>query len=315
MVERTIRSVLAQTGDFDLEIIVVDDCSTDNSCDIIAAIADERIILKKQSSNKGPAAARNVGIKLATGKYLAFLDADDYWKPGFMAKTVSFLERHDEAIAVSAGQIHKIPGKPDSIAPKICANATPEIKEKVLDDFWSFWAEHNHICTGSALIRTDIARQTGGQREDLRILEDWEYWGLLSTYGKWGFIQDILFVSDGGAVTKEQGWLKKHKMRWQNTPTVCEWRKRLLAKSPSLNEDKGFQVFCGIIAHMTSYNMILAGFYKKSYKNILPFMAFLPANQIAELLKKGASKGYCSWLIICVMLHNIQFIRHLKRMK
>ncbi len=312
LVERTIKSVVAQNGDFTIEIIAVDDCSTDDSCRVIEAFRDERIILKRQIENKGPAAARNVGINLATGKYLAFLDADDYWKPDFLIKTVAFLEKHPECEAVSVGQIHRILGKPDAIAPTICQRAGG-ISEHVLENFWQFWVEHNHICTGSVLIRTDTAKQTGGQREDLRIFEDWEYWGLLSTYGKWGFISDVLFVSDGGAVTKKQGWIRKNKVRWENTPKLEDWSKRLIQKEINLTSNKWYNHFSQNLACMLSYNLILAGYYRKSYDNIFQCNLDRPDNKIGILLKHASSQGYYYWLVTSVFLRYTQYLRHLIR--
>lgn len=66
-----------------------------------------------------------------------------------------------------------------------------------------------HVCTGSITIRIDIARQAGGMREDLRQCEDLEFWAYLATFGKFGFIPEVLFVSDGNAVTRSQGWIDK----------------------------------------------------------------------------------------------------------
>ena len=81
-VEASVRSVLAQTfGDF--EVILIDDCSTDRSLDICKKLAqsDARIKLVRQNANRGPGPARNIGIKLAHGKYVYFVDSDDCIMP------------------------------------------------------------------------------------------------------------------------------------------------------------------------------------------------------------------------------------------
>ena len=116
LIKRCLDAVYKQEGDFQLEVIVIDDGSTDNTLDILSSYAKALIVLKQ--SNQGPAAARNKGIEKATGKYLAFLDADDFWEPTFLEETVSFLENQD-AIAVSVGQIHKIIGKEDRGMPQL----------------------------------------------------------------------------------------------------------------------------------------------------------------------------------------------------
>ena len=79
LIEECIRSVQRQTMG-DLEILCVDDGSTDNSCDIIRWLSgnDNRIRLVK-SEHKGPGNARNIGISYAQGKYVCFLDSDDYY--------------------------------------------------------------------------------------------------------------------------------------------------------------------------------------------------------------------------------------------
>ena len=78
-----IASVLAQTG-ADLELIVVDDGSPDNTPEVCARCADPRVRLVRQP-NAGLSAARNTGIREARFPYVAFLDADDRWEPGFLS--------------------------------------------------------------------------------------------------------------------------------------------------------------------------------------------------------------------------------------
>lgn len=93
-IAQTIQSVLAQTYP-DWEMIIVDDCSTDDSPAIVQefARADQRIRYFRQPENGGIACARNTAIGFATGKYIAFLDSDDLWKPEKLERQLAFMRR------------------------------------------------------------------------------------------------------------------------------------------------------------------------------------------------------------------------------
>ena len=78
-VAQTLKSVVGQTYQ-NFEVVIVNDCSSDNSVDVVKAIDDRRIKIIEQSENKGLSASRNTGINAATHPHIAFLDADDYWE-------------------------------------------------------------------------------------------------------------------------------------------------------------------------------------------------------------------------------------------
>jgi len=93
-IKETVASVLAQTYK-DFELILVDDCSKDGSIEAIKSFDDSRIILLRQEQNAGAYAARNRGLKEAKGRYIAFLDSDDYWEPCKLEKELAFMEREN----------------------------------------------------------------------------------------------------------------------------------------------------------------------------------------------------------------------------
>ncbi len=88
---QALSSVLVQTFD-DYEIIVVDDGSTDGSADVVQNLGSDKVRLIRCSENRGAAAARNIGVAAAAGRYFAFLDSDDTWEPDKLALQVSALE-------------------------------------------------------------------------------------------------------------------------------------------------------------------------------------------------------------------------------
>lgn len=103
-ISETISMVSAQTYK-DWELILVDDASTDGSANIIEKIIEKqgkRIRLIRKNVNEGAAAARNTGIDASSGKYIAFLDADDVWKPDKLEKQIAFMEKNDAAFSFHA---------------------------------------------------------------------------------------------------------------------------------------------------------------------------------------------------------------------
>lgn len=92
-----VGSALAQTYR-DVEVIVVDDGSTDDTPDVLAAISDPRLHVIRQP-NRGISAARNAGLDAATGAYIAFLDADDRWLPTKLERQLRLMEAEPDVVA------------------------------------------------------------------------------------------------------------------------------------------------------------------------------------------------------------------------
>lgn len=93
-IEESIQSVLAQSYK-DWELIIVDDCSPDNTDDVVKPyLSDERIRYLKNEKNSGAAMSRNRALREAKGKWIAFLDSDDLWMPEKLQKQVRFMEKN-----------------------------------------------------------------------------------------------------------------------------------------------------------------------------------------------------------------------------
>ena len=90
-----VESILTQTYR-DFEIIIVDDGSTDDTRDVLAGQIEAGTIRYIYQENRSKSAARNHGIRLAKGEYIAFLDSDDLFTPTKLAKQVAFLDEHPD---------------------------------------------------------------------------------------------------------------------------------------------------------------------------------------------------------------------------
>lgn len=99
----TIKSVQEQDYEH-WEMLIVDDCSTDNTRAVVQAYADkdQRVKLITRNWNAGPAVSRNRAISYASGRYIAFLDADDKWYPSKLSKQLMFMNKHKVALSYTA---------------------------------------------------------------------------------------------------------------------------------------------------------------------------------------------------------------------
>lgn len=122
-IDETLKSIEGQTYT-DWEVILIDDGSSDDSEDIINSWISDKIKLYKNTGETSAAHARNMGIELATGGYIAFLDADDIWEPTKLERQLDFMTREDAAFAFTSyqyadetgrgiGKFAKVPSKID----------------------------------------------------------------------------------------------------------------------------------------------------------------------------------------------------------
>lgn len=160
-----IDAALAQTYP-DKEIIVVDDGSTDDSPVIMAGYGD-RIRVVRQA-NAGLPAARNAGISVATGDAFAFLDADDWWTPDFLAQMVQAIERSGAGIAYCGWQNVGLPGPMGRPYVPPDYEPLPEKIEKLIEGVG--WPVH------AALIRRDVLFSAGLFNPNLKSCEDFALW-------------------------------------------------------------------------------------------------------------------------------------------
>lgn len=127
-IEKSIASVQKQTYR-DWELIIVDDCSSDNTVELINNIMDERIRFFKNEKNSGAAVSRNLALREARGKYIAFLDSDDIWEPTKLEEQLAFMKKTGYAFTYTDYRI-QLNGE---WLPYICTGPNRVNKRKMYD--------------------------------------------------------------------------------------------------------------------------------------------------------------------------------------
>lgn len=147
-IHRSIRSVLAQTYD-NLEVIVVDDCSTDATRDVVCSVEDSRIHLICHDKNKGANAARNSGIAEAKGAYIAFQDSDDEWLPEKLEAQIKLMEEHRYLASYCPYNLYE--NDAVCVVPFDYSN-----RNKYQADLCGTLAEHNVVSTQTLVIERSV---------------------------------------------------------------------------------------------------------------------------------------------------------------
>ena len=181
----SIESILKQTYR-DFEFLIINDCSTDNSMEIVRSFNDARIVMHSNSLNMGQTKSLNVGLRIAKGRYIVVNDADDLSLPQRIEKQLHFIIKHPEyaVIGTSAfimdrsGRLKRTFHKP--VDPS-------EISLWILSD--------TPIIHGSVIMNKEIILANGGYNEEFRICQDYELWSSLMRKGfRVANMPDILVV-------------------------------------------------------------------------------------------------------------------------
>jgi len=173
---KAIQSVLDQTFQ-DWELIVVDDGSTDNTRDVVAAFQDPRIRYVHQE-NRGAAAALNAGLRLARGAYVAFLGADDRWLAEKLALQVAQLDGLPSKVGMVYADLHLVNLEDGTILGRFLDGREPP-RGRVLSQLVRTEGSFIHPC--ASLIRREVFDRVGLFDEGLRTHEDWDLWIRIAT--------------------------------------------------------------------------------------------------------------------------------------
>ena len=178
-----LRGVLAQTYQ-DLEIVVVDDGSTDGSAAIVETFDDSRIRLIRQA-NAGVSAARNRGIEEAKGEYVAFLDADDEWMPEFLEEIAALIADYPESRARATNYIFNSNGvKSPTILRKIPFSG----ERGVLANYFEVAScSHPPMWTSAVCIDRALLQEVGGFPVGIKSGEDLLTWARVALRTDWAY--------------------------------------------------------------------------------------------------------------------------------
>jgi glycosyltransferase involved in cell wall biosynthesis len=280
-IQSAIESVLSQTFQ-DFELIVVDDGSTDDTDNILGNYGN-RIKSIKQS-NQGVANARNAGLKLATGKYIALLDSDDMWVPEKLEKSLEFLEKGNfDWICTSRNKITEKGEKSErKIEPESgIYDSTGKMNNLEIGLF-----NLNYILaiTSSVLIKKSCFDIAGLFDGSLRICEDMDLWLRFKEAGlTGGYLDEPLTIKRSHALS-----LSKNKPFFSLESTIKVARKH----ARILHLDKAFR---GKIYSEFWWEIALSYYLNGSQCNaikysLVSFYFYPNATKLFKMLKYGLSR-------------------------
>lgn len=173
----TLRTVINQTYQ-DFEIVIVNDGSTDHSVDEVKKIKDNRIRLIHQT-NAGVSAARNQGIEEARGEYIAFLDADDEWKPEYLQTQYELTLKYPECNVFACN--YEFKNTEEKVTPTIIRKLTFEGEDGILSNYFEVAScSHPPLWTSAVMVKKNAIQTIGGFPVGIKSGEDLLTWAQLA---------------------------------------------------------------------------------------------------------------------------------------
>ena len=195
--KQAIDSLLSQTFK-DFELIIVDDCSTDGSQDILKSFNDPRIRLYLNKKNSGSyVTSSNYGASIASAPYIIFSQCDDWAEPIQLEKLVGIMDNHDVGVVFSSSNLVDEKGRfisndfycrEKSFKKKCYVNAY--IRKDEMSRFLTMACVIPNL--SAALIRRDLYEKEGGLSSDFLVLADWDFWLRMTNHCDFYYIREPL---------------------------------------------------------------------------------------------------------------------------
>lgn len=178
---RAVQSVLSQTFR-DFELIIIDDASTDGTDNLIKSFDDSRIVYSPHEKRAGSNASRNIGIRIALGKYISFLDSDDEWLP----------EKLEKQISVFAGGNEKLGVVYTGYSDENIDRDEPVIPHCRGDIFTDLLVKNVVGSTTTPLVKCACFETAGLFDETMPASQDWDMWIRIARHFEFDFVPEIL---------------------------------------------------------------------------------------------------------------------------
>lgn len=191
---RALNSVLNQTYS-NIEVLVIDDGSTDATAELVKGIKDERVNYIVLEKNGGPSNARNAGVQMAEGEWIAFQDSDDCWHKDKLEKQIAYAKEHPEYTMIYCMYNAILEnGEQLIIPPKPWMNPMDGNMVRTL-------LQRNMIGAPTILAKKEAFLETGGFDTSYKALEDWDFAIRFALENEIGFVTEALmdcYISNSG---------------------------------------------------------------------------------------------------------------------
>lgn len=257
LLRRSITSVLQQSYR-DLELIVVDDGSSEDIAALVASFDDPRARVIRHEQCRGPGAARATGLAAARGDYLAFQDSDDEWLLNKLDDQVRELDACGTQVgAVFCGWIRYC------LDERVWVYPYPQLRKLIATDMRSAVRFHDKWFTQTWLVRRDVFERIGGFDAALQIWDDWDAMLRLSQVCEIRYCDAYQVVSyvTPGSVT-------------DNLPRRIASIETLIQR----HQDSGDRALLGRLHYMLARYRIIDGQYSAAWRALLPALRTTPAS-------------------------------------